>query len=55
MNRLTQSLSLVRTWLGLGDPSDERLTPSHGWLLPDAAKAVAPRKEVAPVAAPRLP
>ena len=33
MSFLRQWLSRVRTWLGLGDPSDDHLTPSHGWLL----------------------
>jgi hypothetical protein len=40
MNVLTRSLSALRTWLGLGDPSDDHLTPSHGWLLPPAEAPV---------------
>ena len=36
MNLLTRSFSALRTWLGFGDPSDDRLTPGHGWLLPPA-------------------
>jgi hypothetical protein len=55
MKLITRSLSLVRTWLGLGDPSDDRLTPSHGWLLTDAAEVVARREGDVPASAPRLP
>jgi hypothetical protein len=55
MKLITRSLSLVRTWLGLGDPSDDRLTPSHGWLLTDAAEVVARREDDVPAPAPRLP
>jgi hypothetical protein len=40
MNLLRRSFSTLRTWLGLGDTSDDRLTPSHGWLLPATAPAV---------------
>ena len=36
----------IRAWLGLNDPSENRLLPSHGWLLPTAvdvhALALAP-------------
>jgi hypothetical protein len=34
MKLLQKCLSVLRTWLGLGDPTDDRLTPGHGWLLP---------------------
>jgi hypothetical protein len=34
MNLLGRLLSTLRTWLGLGDASDDHPTPSHGWLLP---------------------
>lgn len=44
MNLLRRLLSLLRTWLGLGDPSDDHLTPSHGWLLPVREAVVAPGK-----------
>jgi hypothetical protein len=37
MQTLTSLLSTVRVWLGFGDPSDERLSPDHGWLLPPAS------------------
>ncbi len=55
MNLLRRSLSLLRTWLGLGDPSDEHLTPSHGWLLPATEVAVAHRKGGVSVPEPPLP
>ena len=49
MNVLRRSLSLLRTWLGLGDPSDDHMTPSHGWLLP-ASDVVLARRSDAPSA-----
>ena len=54
MNLLRQSFDTLRTWLGLGDPSDARLTPSHGWLLPAPVPFVTVRKDgtVAPATAP---
>jgi hypothetical protein len=33
MDLLERSFSRIRTWLGLGDPSDDQLIPGHGWLL----------------------
>jgi len=33
MSFFRRSFSRLQTWLGLGDPSDDHLTPSHGWLL----------------------
>ena len=47
MNLLTRWWSLLRTWLGLGDPSDDHLTPTHGWLLPAADVVVARRTDTA--------
>jgi hypothetical protein len=44
MNLLRRSFSLLRTWLGLGDPSDGHPTPSHGWLLPAREVVVAPAR-----------
>jgi len=55
MNLLRRLFSVLRTWLGLSDPSDDRPTPSHGWLLPATEVAVAPRKDGVSVPAPRLP
>ena len=40
MTLLGQLVHLVRTSLGLADPSDSRLTPGHGWLLPVPAEAL---------------
>jgi hypothetical protein len=34
---LRQATARLRAWLGLNDPSDNRLYPPHGWLLPEAA------------------
>ena len=31
---LYRAIATVRTWLGLTDPAEDRLHPSHGWLLP---------------------
>jgi len=55
MNLLRRSLSVLRTWLGLGDPSDDHLTPSHGWLLPTAEVVVSQREHVVSVPEPPLP
>ena len=54
MNLLRRFLSTLRTWLGLGDAVGDRLTPSHGWLLPDPVPVVAVRKDgtVVPVVSP---
>jgi hypothetical protein len=46
---LYRAIATVRTWLGLNDPAEDRLHPSHGWLLPPPAlaraRAVAPSPE----------
>lgn len=36
---LYRAIAALRTWLGLNDPAEDRLHPSHGWLLPPAAAA----------------
>jgi hypothetical protein len=42
MSRLLgRAFAALRVWLGLNDPSENRLHPSHGWLLPPVAAAVA--------------
>ncbi len=33
---LRRAIASLRAWLDLNDPSNNRLHPSHGWLLPDA-------------------
>ena len=54
MNLLRRSFSRLRTWLGLGDPSDEHMTPSYGWLLPTPkAVVVTPRDGLSAPAEPR--
>jgi len=45
---LGRAFAALRTWLGFNDPSDNRLHPVHGWLLPDAALV---RARLAPVTA----
>jgi hypothetical protein len=54
VNLLRRFFSVLRTWLGLGDPSDERLTPAHGWLLPlpDTLAKVSAEARPAPAKAP---
>jgi glyoxylase-like metal-dependent hydrolase (beta-lactamase superfamily II) len=39
MNVLEKAFRTLRTWAGLADPDDSRLTPGHGWLLPAVADA----------------
>jgi len=51
MNLLRRSFYALRTWLGLGNTSDDHLTPSHGWLLRAPEAVVALRKDEAPVPA----
>jgi hypothetical protein len=31
---LRRAIASLRVWLDLNDPSENRLHPSHGWLLP---------------------
>ena len=38
-NPLFRAIATVRTWLGLNDPAENRLHPSHGWLLPPSGAA----------------
>jgi len=54
MSFLRRSFSLLQTWLGLGDPSDDHLTPSHGWLL-RAPKVVLHQAADPVYLGPRLP
>jgi hypothetical protein len=44
MKILERAWYVLGTWLGLADPSDSHLTPSHGWLLPAADRLVLLRK-----------
>jgi hypothetical protein len=34
---LSRALAAVRVCVGLNDPSENRLHPPHGWLLPPSA------------------
>jgi hypothetical protein len=55
MTLLSRAMAAVRVWIGLNDPAENRLHPSHGWLLaPPGARALAPLKvpSPAPAAAP---
>jgi hypothetical protein len=45
VNLLRQAFVSLLNWLGLGDASDDHLTPSHGWLLPTPEPAMALRKD----------
>jgi hypothetical protein len=53
MNLIRGWLTALRTSLGLGDVLDDRLTPSHGWLLPTPEAAMALRRVPVPVPAGR--
>ena len=45
---LHRLIAAVRGWLGLNDPAENRLHPSHGWLLPPVAVAQAPAVDLSP-------
>ena len=34
MRTLKRIISALRVWLGWGDPSEDRMSPAQGWLLP---------------------
>lgn len=44
MKLLGALVDWIRTWTGLADPADSRLTPGHGWLLPAPAQALVMRR-----------
>ena len=44
MNLLKKAFRALRSWAGLDDPAESRLTPVHAWLLPAAVDA---RRQVA--------
>jgi hypothetical protein len=46
MNMLGKAFHVLRVWTGLADPSESRLTPSHGWLLSATADARRQREDV---------
>jgi hypothetical protein len=39
-------IAAIRVWLGLNDAAENRLHPSHGWLLPVPADARARTPEL---------
>jgi hypothetical protein len=43
MKSLKRILSALRSFLGWGDPSEDRLSPPHGWLLPTPSDVLAKR------------
>lgn len=45
MNVLSKFVLKLRRWMGLADPSESHLTPSHGWLNPSPADARQARKD----------
>ena len=45
---LYRAFTAVRIWLGLNDPAENRLHPSHGWLLPTASHTRARAVALAP-------
>jgi hypothetical protein len=49
-----RAIATLRRWLGLNDPAENRLHPSHGWLLPPPG-AAGGRLELARVAVPMPP
>jgi hypothetical protein len=44
---VSRVVAAVRAWLGLNDPAENRLHPSHGWLLPPSADQRAHALELA--------
>jgi hypothetical protein len=47
---MERAFHTLRTWLGLADASEARLTPAHGWLLPAPAEALTRRRVARPPA-----
>ena len=45
---LYRAIAAIRAWLGLNDPAENRLHPSHGWLLPTVATVRARGSEPLP-------
>jgi len=45
---LDRVIAAIRVWLGLNDPAENRLHPSHGWLLPSLAAVRARGSEPLP-------
>jgi hypothetical protein len=54
ISSLSRAIAAFRVWLGLNDPAENRLHPSHGWLLPLADRRV-PAVALAPALSPVSP
>jgi hypothetical protein len=54
ISALFEALAALRVWIGLGDSADDRLVPSHGWLLPPIPgfSGRVPQLALSPVPAP---
>ena len=52
---LFRAIAALRTWLGLNDPAQDRLHPSHGWLLPPSGAANRLEPALVPVPMPPAP
>ena len=49
---IARGFTALRVWLGLNDPAENRLYPSHGWLLPPSLDGQGRVLALAPAAAP---
>jgi len=46
---LSRVFATLRVWIGMNDPAENRLHPSHGWLLPPPVpRALAPAVALSP-------
>jgi hypothetical protein len=54
MNMLGNVFQTLRVWMGLADPSESRIIPSHGWLLAEPTEARRQRKAFDTARATRL-
>jgi hypothetical protein len=55
ISSLSRAIAAFRVWLGLNDPAENRLHPSHGWLLSPAADRRVPAVALAPAHSPVSP
>ena len=49
---LSRVLAAVRVWIRLLDPAENRLSPSHGWLLPPSGDVRARALALVPALSP---
>jgi hypothetical protein len=45
MKTLKRIISALRVWLGWNDPSENHLSPAHGWLLPAPSAGIPPTRD----------